>query len=417
MRIKVKRNTIHGFTFLLSLFIIANFTSHIFRFITNNSQYITLVNNSCWLIFTIYFIFKCFSMKVFLPKQSILVFLVLFVSTFVSRLLGQQHFPNIITYRSAIYVFLLSFFCCSCVKWPINFNAKNVCFILKLIVILGFISVVFAFIYQFDMLTNIIKGVNAAKSSWNYYSFFSQRNIYAQYCLISTGCCLILYEYYKNKLYVILGILFAFNIYFTDSQTSLYAFFFMLILYLYIRSRHKVFLIALSIIVVLMAYIIFFSTFDFSILSGHYDASSGMDTGTLRFSMWMRGLDNLYRNKALLQGFGDGSASEFLKQYYDYGSFHNAYMDILFEGGFIRLALFIDSIVYNVLHIFRSNSLIKDSYLSFILTFCLVYFFESGSSIYLNNYFALTTTILIILMPRISCLTRGGEYGEQINRL
>lgn len=417
MRIKVKRNTINGFTLLLRFFIIANFTSHVFRYITNNSNYITFVNNSCWLILTIYFIFKCFSRKAFLTKQRLLVFFVLFVSTFVSWLLGQQYFPNIITYRSALYVFLLSFFCCSSVKWPIDFNTEDICFLLKLIVVLGFISVAFAFMDQQDLLINVLKGVNAAKSSWNYYSFFSQRNIYAQYCLISTGCCLILHEYNKNKLYVILGILFAFNIYITDSQTSLYACFFMLILYFYIRSRHKVFLIALSVIVVLMVYITFFSTFDFSILSGHYDASSGMDSGTLRFSMWMRGLDNLYQNKALLQGFGAGSAEEFLMQYYDYGSFHNAYMDILFEGGLVRLVIFIGSIVNNIMSIIKNNSSIKNSYLSFILTFCLVYFFESGSSLYMNNYFALTTTILIILIPRISCLTRGGEYSEQTNCL
>ena len=46
-------------------------------------------------------------------------------------------------------------------------------------------------------------------------------------------------------------------------------------------------------------------------------------------------------------------------------------MDILFEGGIVRLVLFISSIAFNILLIIRANSPIKDSYISFILTFCL----------------------------------------------
>ena len=412
MNIKIKKNTIHGFTLLLCFFIIANFTSHIFRYATNNVNCITLVNNICWVIFIIYSVYECFTRKAFLTKRSIFIFLVLIISTLIGRIIGQKYFPLIINYKSAVFVFLLSFYCCLCVKWSISFNVEEVCFILKLVVIMGIAAVIFAFIYQHDLLINVIKGVNTAKSSWNYYSFFSQRNIYAEYCLISLACCLILHEITKNKMYIFLGLLFAFNIYITDSRTSLYSCIFMLILYFYIKSRHKILLVILGLTVILMFYVTYFYNYDFTIISSHYDATSGMDSGLLRFNMWKRGLDVLYKNNALLQGFGDGAASEFLMQYYAFGSFHNAYMDILFEGGIVRLVLFISSIAFNILLIIRGNSPIKDSYISFILTFCLVYFFESGASVYLNNYFALTTTILIILLPRISCLTRGGEFSE-----
>lgn len=407
MKIKVGKNKINGFTILICLFIIANYISHIIRYITDNVNMITIVNNNCWMVLLIYFIYKGLKKRAFLTKRSILIFCVLLISTLISQIYGQIYFPSIIYYLSALLVFLLSFFCCAIVKWRINLKAEDVCLILKLVVILGIISVIFAFIHQKDLLINVIRGIDSAKSSWNFYSFFSQRNIYAQYCLISASCCLILYEYTKKNIYAILGFIFAFNIYITDSQTALYSLCFMVAFYFYIKSRHKLLLIALGFFLVLMIYVNFFSDFNFSILSGHFDASSGMDSGSLRVSMWMKGIKYLYQNNALLQGFGDGSAAEFLLQYYDYGSFHNAYMDILFEGGLVRLGLFIGSIIYSVLFVIKKDYSIKNSYISFIMTFCLVYFFESGSSIYLNNYFALTTTLLIILVPRISDLSRG----------
>lgn len=420
MNIKFKGKKVNSFSVIICIFLFINVLSHFLRFETDNIKYISLMNAYSWIILFVLFIYKFIVKKVVISLKKLFLFCMLIITTFLSWNLGQKYFENIFNYKSKLLIFLISILICYIGGWKEKLCLNDVIFIFKTIIFIGLVAVIFAFATQGQLVLNVLTGMNKENSSWRFFSFFSQRNIYAQYCFISCSACLILHEITSKKIYIIFGVLFEFNILITDSQTSVYASAFLLLLYFYLKSKHKIFLFVISILIFVMIYINYLNGFDLSIISKHIDSKSGMDSGAMRLSMWSRGVGMLSSHNAWLQGFGDGSASEFLLRYYEYGSFHNAYMDVLFEGGLIRLVILLGTLVNTIVMMLKSNLVFKNSYITFILSVCLIYFFESGSAIFMDNYFAITTSLLVILLPRTLVFDVrhfGGDLGETIGCL
>ncbi len=400
MKFRLKRNTNLVFIISISITLFLNVFSHFVRYITENVVYISLINRICWILLLIVFLFYLAIRKFYLSKNNLLSYFALSVTLLLGWLIGQNFYPEISGYFVSLAVCLIGYFCSTCFRQNQNNDKRMLEIIMTEILIIGLFSVFFAMIVQREQLINVIKGVNSAKSAWNYYSFFSQRNIFAQYCMISIGAALFKYEIYEKKIYLVCVILFLFNIFITDSQTSLYAALFLIALFFYMRFKYKTILIAVGLILFLFTISIF--PIDLNVISGHYDFASGLDSMTLRFTMWKSAFMKLSTTHCWLLGMGEGAADIFLRQTYSYGSFHNSFVDIIFNGGIIKLLLVFGMYFNIMIRLFKSKSIpFRSSYISLMTAFLLVYCMETGCAIFADNYFSLTTSIVFIMMPNL----------------
>ena len=229
--------------------------------------------------------------------------------------------------------------------------------------------------------------------------FFSQRNIFAALCFIGVICTFYLYENSKLNRYRLFGILYLFNIFITDSQTSIYSTLFFIAIFLFFKSRHKIFLFFSCLIGGVGILMSFFASGLMSAFSGHM-TSFGVDSFTLRFQMWIQGFEQLTQYKSWLIGLGEGANNAFLLDIYDYGSFHNTYVDILFQGGLLRLGVYLYVVIlcWNKIGKVKNEAyrnVMMAAYLSFALYSC----FESGSMFFELNYYGVLTSLLFVVIP------------------
>lgn len=129
--------------------------------------------------------------------------------------------------------------------------------------------------------------------------------------------------------------------------------------------------------------------------------SSGQDSVYIRVKMLIDGLNELIQNYAVLTGFGFGASNSFLSAQYGFGSFHNVYIDILFETGIIGLCIYIYCIYVSIKNILKiKNEILKNVLLSGITSYCIYSLFESGSMLFDTRFHSLLTTVLFVIIPR-----------------
>lgn len=397
-KIKYKPSVI---TIVISLMIIINIVSHYFRYIADDIRIITSMDEICWIILLIFFIYSIFIdfYKIKIYKISFCVFLILIISTIIGWNYGIRHFKDLESYFAQLVILLLSYFLCICVDWSSKLTINNLDVVMKVFTLCATVSVVYADVFQYDLIVRVLTNDRAAKASWNFYSFFSQRNIYACVCFLAIISSIYLFERFKKKRYIVVILCFIFNLYITDSQTSIFSAMFFLILYIYFKSEHKIFLIA-SIILAIIVFLLSSTNFSFSKIFSNHMTSFGVDSGRLRINMWIEAIKQLSVNKAWLCGMGDGSNCVYLINEYGYGSFHNGFIDVLFKGGLIRLMSYIFVIYISWKKINSNNNIeYKNVMKSALLAFCLYSCFEAGGMFFELNYFAVTTTMLFIMIP------------------
>ena len=397
-KIKYKPSVI---TIVISLMIIINIVSHYFRYITDDIRIITSMDEICWIILSMLFIYSIFmdSYKIKIYKIRLDIFLILIISTIIGWNYGLRHFKDLESYFAQLVVFLLSYFLCICVDWSSKLTINNLDMIMKVFLACSTVSVVYADVFQYDLIIRVLTNDSAAKASWNFYSFFSQRNIYACVCFLAIISSIYLFERFKKKRYIVALLCFIFNLYITDSQTSIFSAIFFLMLYIYFKSKYKIFLVV-SIILAIIVFLLSSTSFSFSMIFSNHMTSFGVDSGRLRMNMWLEAIEQLHVNKAWLCGMGDGSNCVYLINEYGYGSFHNGFIDVLFKGGLIRLISYIFIIYISWKKININNNIgYKNVMKSALLAFCLYSCFEAGGMFFELNYFAVTTTMLFIMIP------------------
>lgn len=392
-------NKYNPLTIAICIMIMLNIAAHYMRFLMEDGAVITRMDQICWMVLFLFWAFTNTKNRIKISAKECVLFIIIVFSTILGWLIGSEIYPEVKGYFVQMLFFIISFALCVCMKWPKRLGIKDVSLIMKLINVCCMIAVAYGMIFQNDLILRVLMNNNAAKASWNYVSFFTQRNIFATLCFIGVICSLYLYESGQLKRYVLLGILYLFNIFITDSQTSLYSTLFFIAIFMFFKSRHKIFLF-FSVLIGGVGILMSFSASGLmSVFSGHM-TSYGVDSGTLRFRMWMQGFEQLTEHKSWLLGLGEGANNCFLRSIYSYGSFHNAYVDILFQGGLIRITcyLYVAIVCWSKIRKVKNKAyrnVMMAAYLAFALYSC----FEASAMFFELNYYGVLASILFVIIP------------------
>ena len=375
------KHNVSWLKYILMFFIInvtlAHFAYNVLDF--GGDRLTTLIQYIDWMIFSMFaLMFKR------VKKHYIFAFFVLFSNELVASYMGSavfnieplSHIYNIFLISSAI-IFSLG------VNWSSSITESDTENVLFFIFILGISSCVYAMVTQSDIMRQILSGVHAG---WGYISFFGQRNKFAVFCYLSIICGTFLLCKERKIIYIAGIALLFISIIFTDSRNSYFSVILFWGLYFVFRNKlsiSKLIILSLPIIVVI----------------AHKGSSSGVESDQ-RFILWTMGISKMYEHGVFLTGFGVGASGNFLLHYFPFGSFHNVYMDLFFDGGIVRLLVYLIAVYVTYRNICRHpdilyRNLMKAAFLSFSF-YCI---FEAGAMMFCANFFSVITTTMFAILP------------------
>lgn len=328
---------------------------------------------------------------------SIVSLLVLVVNMIMPILLGDP--LNAVNELHTAIMVWCAFFATFCMRYS-SLSQSNLVFLYKIISIIGFVSCLYAMTIQSAEFISLLRGVDKEFSSWNYVSFFRQRNIYGEYCFLSTISSLYLLNLTKNRIWLLLIILFGLQIVLIDSRAALIGFSLTILIFLYCNSRHKV-IFVFSFFVLLLFVLILIGGLDALLQTFSHEAKTeDMDSGAVRVVMWMRCFEYLSENTAWLWGFGPGSVTNFLTPLFGLGSSHSFYVDALFCGGIIYLFIVSIPLLISLKSIFGNTDIIyRNVHIGALCAFILYGFLEAGMAPFASNFFSVTSTLMMIVIP------------------
>ena len=286
---------------------------------------------------------------------------------------------------------------------------RDILLILKVVAVFGMIAALYAFIFQSNLWMNVLAGNHVGSSGWQYYSFFGQRNRFAACMYLSAVGCGALYCLTRKKIYCVAALFLLIQIIFTNSRTSLIAALVAIAVLIYKTSKNRVFTCAVVVLIAFLAITLFSDDLfsQFSAYLTHYD---GYDSASIRTDMWEYGLGLVLQDTHWLFGFGTGTQEDVLMPLFGVASFHNMYVEVLFEGGIVKLGLYVVIIIYSI-YLAKSNEnfcndgIFSFFYLPFLSSWSVFSLFESSATPFSTTFFSFVTGILLVLIPRC--------YGNQ----
>lgn len=289
------------------------------------------------------------------------------------------------------------------VNWNDYLCKEDLLLLMRVVFIIGIIASLYAMIIQNQNWIGVLIGKEKMNNAWEYRSFFGQRNVFAYFCFLSVSAGMYLLYITHKKRYLFGMLLLTLQIYVTDSRTAMLMFllFLTMCIYLNLGRKGKIVLPLLGVCLILL--IIVFT--DLSVLIGrfyHETNTSFGDSGSLRFNMWYSGVQYLFSNGAVLSGFGFDSQGPYLEPLFKLKSFHNAFMDIIFQGGIIFLGIHL----YTIGKVIKSVSKIENKgykyiWISFIAAFLFGCLFDSSAMLYSSNYEAIISTLMLCVLTKI----------------
>lgn len=273
-------------------------------------------------------------------------------------------------------------------------------FFCKIVLIIGIFAVLYAIVFQKSYMIELIKRNNVSWNSWQFVSFFRQRNIFSQYCYIASICALLLYTEKKNKFYIVALVLFGGIIFLTSSRAALIGYVVLIGLYICLQRKNKYLFFLLSVIVLLLfAYA--FDLFGSVSTIFYHEATNGNDSGAIRVLMWLDCIQCLFQHNVFMFGLGMGAESVFLMPKYGVGSSHSVYVDAMFDGGIVFLVVIFLSLYRTMRTVLKiKQPKIKSLYVAAMISFVLYGFLEAGMALFGSNYFSITASILLIVLPQ-----------------
>lgn len=391
----IRERTFSLFTFLLMMMLVLNPLSH---YIKNVLEYANTYYAS-YVIWTLFFLIASLLLKYSINRKHTILNYVLFVISIVASLNGDNRFQTVSDIHLVVF-FSVAFWLSMCQQYKVNISNKQLHFLYITIIIIGILSSVYALQEQAAMYVLSLQGIDMGKNGWGVVSFFGQRNIFAQYCAFCSVAACYMYIDTNKKRYLLSLILFAANIFVTNSRASLIFFLVSVGPALLIHKPHKKYFITVLVIFALSAFLV---SWDFTFITDLFDhtTSTGEDSSEIRMDMWKSCILFLLDHNSFLIGFGKGATSPFLSPVYGVGSSHNFYIDSLFEGGLIYLAVFIYSLYFGYKKI-RHNQ--EDNYRNLhtyaIIGYAVYCMMEAGSGLFGSNYFSITATVFFIILPQ-----------------
>lgn len=363
------------------------------------------------IVLTVYTVVKG---KIPVRKGWMLVCVCLLISGIISSLRGNEVFGN--TLNDVHQHFFFTIFMCLaiCVDWNSYLSYSFLVILLKSIYIIGIIASLYALIFQGHYIPSILLE-NSYVGYTAFKSFFYQRNVFACMLFFSSIATLYLYAKSEKKRYIICLLLFGVEIYLASSRASLVAWALMICIYFYKKTRNKIFVAMLAaIFAVPMAYYVVFPLFT----GLQHITSLGVSSIDIRFNQWTLGLEKLRAEKAFLMGLGMGSEASFLRMFVSYGSFHNVYLDIVFQGGVVKLYIYVCALFFSFKKITKMEEVNTRNVLQAAFIAYIVYsFVESDAIMFSNSYFSFLSTVLFCVIPQTSFkgISNVFAHGENQN--
>lgn len=383
---------------IIAFSIIAIIIGHFMLSLSINEAIINYINIACWFILLVYCLTMVLLKRAKVNSRYIVFYMIYFLFTLLGWIIGQSYYPEIKNFEGDLFVNLASIFICLFVSMNVKVQKSSIESIYNIIIILGLFSVIYAMIVQSNLILNVIRGIDSARSSWNYYSFFMQRNRFSQFCLLCFEITIYQFFNKKKNIFFISALLFAFNILITDSQTSIVCALFFVVVFSYMKSNNKIFLFAIA-AVLFVALVPMVSTDNLEMLLSRHVTETGANSAQYRYLIWLRGFDQLSRSKTFLFGLGEDSNYVFLSKSHLFGSFHNLFVDALFEGGIFRLVFYV-----TILVLMWRKANCFDDYLyrgwqkSVLMTYWLFGNFEAGSAFFKSNFFGYITSVVFLFL-------------------
>ena len=274
------------------------------------------------------------SMTCRIKKRYIIFACLVMANEFIALLMGYAFLSaDFYAHMHRPLIFTAAVVCIMGIDWSWALSRKDMQIFMRAMFVLGVISTLYATIFQYEILIGFLRGTT--DDGWFFVSFFRQRNVYACYCYAFIIAGFYLWESEHRKIYILGILLFFLQIIVTDSRNSFFSTILFFMLYLLYKKRLSI-PIMLSMLSLFAAVFLAAKMFDvkfddFMEIFNHRGGGQVEDDS--RFVMWKLGFEKLSECYAYITGLGDGSGSLFLASYVNVGSFHNVYMDILFDGG------------------------------------------------------------------------------------
>lgn len=371
------------------------------RVVIGNGAWGYYANYFCWFIWWVVYIAK--EKKLRFAKEYNIIFGVIVLNTIIGALLGRiflnLNFSNL---HQGILTGLIILIVMG-IDWNDYLEKKDIVLIMKVIFWIGIVASLYAMLVQNRNLIGVLKGVDKDVNTWVYQSFFGQRNVFAYFCFLSSVAGKYLLNFSKQRKYIVgMGIL-ALQIYITDSRTAILALLLFYFLCLYLKLGKKEKIIIPFIFVVIAICVIAFMGMD-ALMGRFYHDSKTMygDSGILRLNMWDSGIKLLISNHAILTGFGFGAHGPYLDPIFHLRSFHNAYMDIIFQGGIILFGIHVFLIICVIKKILNLESK-ENKYisLSFVGSFLIGCLFDSSAMLFASNYESVLATVMVCVLSKV----------------
>lgn len=355
-----------------------------------------------YVAWTLYLFFALRGGNVSISKANLILICLMALGAVVGFTLGSSRYESVEAHRVLFYLIAVA---AVFVSKP-AISREGLLRILSSLVAFGVFASLYATIVQTDEFRSVLAGSNSDLNSWGYHSFFSQRNIFAEYMFLSICSAAAMFYYNHKKRYLICMALFLLQIMITNSRSSTLASIVFLAAFIWFTTkRNRV----VTVCAIALVSVLALSYFD---IGGYlYDYFTHYGTrlsNENRTDMWATGINLLLGNASLLFGLGGGAANDALLGTYGVGSFHNAYVETLFEGGVIRLGAIGFILIRLFIRLARTDCLFVENdtkavWLPLIAAFCIHMLFESGAVPFAANYFSFVATILVIDIPASTC--------------
>lgn len=283
-------------------------------------------------------------------------------------------------------------------------NYADVVLLLYAVLLFGVAAALYAFIFQTTQWTNVLRGNQAGSNSWRYFSFFGQRNRFAACLYLSTVCGSSLFVLTKRRSLIITVAFLVLNIAITNSRTALVAALLSVLACVCFGSKNRVLIgFALGCASILVASLFLDELVNH--LGTYFSHYGGFDSASARTDMWEFGVTELTESGMWLSGFGTGTQSVALTPLFGVSSFHNMYIELLFEGGAIKLGTYFILIVASAMHAKNSAAFVEAHmfrlfYLPLLISWLAFSVFEAGATPFSTTFFSFAMSVFLVVLPR-----------------
>lgn len=364
-------------------------------------------------------IFDIKKSKFIVAKKDILLIFIMLVGEifgllytyFLSNTINK-FFYRIIEFIECFYLMYL------CIPKIRNFRKNDFNRILRLVILIAFISAVYAMVFQFNGSLFKVSSNNNFRMDNLYQSFLGHRNQFGITLVAGIYACMyfIINNISKRKMTLLL-LLFLFNLIFTYSRASYVAFLCFAFWYFIMGKKN------LKVKLVTIFAIIFIGISGYGLYTSNYNIHNFVDKYMIRSDSGMTGREVLW-DKAMSYLdlptciFGRSwGISRILLQDDNVGhgvGFHNMYLTDLITGGVILLLFFL-IILSNIWRMINSSSVnisMKNYFHACMFAF-LVYSFFEVTDFFKIGIQQMFQTLFCITLPMLYLKINKGDYDEK----